>query len=140
MYASTYNTFFEDNENDQPRGYSVSSVDINENESDRSEVLLIAESDVVGVDGLPEDFALVGAYPNPFNPQTTITIAIPEPSRVELQVYNIKGQLIESIRSENMLPGVHSISWEPEQLSSGVYFITMQADQRVFKQKIMYIK
>ena len=140
FYASTFNTFFEDVENDDPRGYSVSSVDIHENESERSEVLFISESNVIGLDGLPDEFALLGAYPNPFNPQTTISIAVPEYSKVNLQVYNIKGQLVEVVKSENMLPGVHSIKWEPVDLSSGVYFVMMRVNQEVFKQKIMYIK
>ena len=91
---------------------------------------------------LPSGFALHPAYPNPFNPSTTITFDVPAQSRhaVSLQLYDIKGQLVETLVNEVFPAGSHSMQWNPVNLSSGVYIVQLKAGETVFNQKITYIK
>lgn len=72
-------------------------------------------------------------YPNPFNPTTTISFSIPEESNVELSIYNIKGQKIKSLLSDQKEPGEHTIVWNGKDdnnkpVSSGVYLYKLNVD------------
>jgi hypothetical protein len=91
---------------------------------------------------LPGTFALHPAYPNPFNPSTTISFDIPPESRyvVSLQLYDIKGQLVETLINEVLPAGNHSIQWNPQNLASGLYIVQLKTGQKIFKQKITFIK
>ena len=90
----------------------------------------------------PTEFALHQAYPNPFNPSTTISFVVPLDAKhiTQLRVYNINGQLIETLVNERMEPGSHTIQWNPVNLSSGVYIVQMKARDKTFNQKITFIK
>ncbi len=91
---------------------------------------------------VPKTFALHPAYPNPFNPSTTITFDVPVESRhaVSLQFYDIKGQLVETLINEVLPAGNHSIQWSPQNLASGLYIVQLKAGQKTFNQKITFIK
>ena len=89
---------------------------------------------------LPSDFALHPVYPNPFNPNATISFDIPDVSLVALNVYDVKGALVETLLQENMKPGKHHYNWEPQVLSSGVYFMKLTTANKSFTQKVTYIK
>jgi hypothetical protein len=89
---------------------------------------------------LPSDFALHPVYPNPFNPSATISFDIPDVSLVALNVYDVKGALVETLLQENMKPGKHHYNWEPQVLSSGVYFMKLTTANKSFTQKVTYIK
>ena len=89
---------------------------------------------------LPSDFALHPVYPNPFNPSATISFDIPDVSLVALNVYDVKGALVETLLQENMKPGKHYYNWEPQGLSSGVYFMKLTTANQTFTQKVTYIK
>lgn len=70
-------------------------------------------------------------YPNPFNPSTTISFEISQPSQlVTLEIYNIKGQKVKELFGDQLSAGQHSIIWDgvdenQEPLSSGVYFYNL---------------
>ena len=89
---------------------------------------------------LPSNFALHPVYPNPFNPSATISFDIPDVSLVALNVYDVKGALVETLLQENMKPGKHQYNWEPQGLSSGVYFMKLTTAKQSFTQKVTYIK
>ena len=89
---------------------------------------------------LPEAFSLDRAYPNPFNPTTTLSFAIPIDSEVYLSVYNLQGREVSSLINGNMEAGYHSIIWNADSHSSGVYFVKMVAGDFVNTQKLMLIK
>jgi len=89
---------------------------------------------------LPSDFTLHPVYPNPFNPSATISFDIPKVSGVELSVYDVKGALVETLLQDNMKPGKHHYTWEPQGLSSGVYFMKLTTVNKSFTQKVTYIK
>jgi len=72
-------------------------------------------------------------YPNPFNPTTTISFSIPEESKIELSVYNIKGQKIKSLLNDQIAAGEHSTVWNGEDASgrkvgSGVYLYKLNVN------------
>jgi hypothetical protein len=89
---------------------------------------------------LPDDFSLDRAYPNPFNPVTTLSFAIPIDSEVYLSIYNLQGREVSTLIDGNMNAGYHSVVWNADSHSSGVYFVKMVAGEYVNTQKLMLIK
>ena len=80
------------------------------------------------------------AYPNPFNPTTTLSFALPVISNVLLEVYDINGRLINELIKDIMDAGYHSVVWNADSYSSGVYFVKMVAGEFISTQKLMLIK
>ena len=89
---------------------------------------------------LPDDFSLDRAYPNPFNPVTTLRFALTLESEVSLTIYNLQGREVVSLINGNMDAGYHSVIWNADSYSSGVYFVKMVAGEFVNTQKLMLIK
>ena len=82
---------------------------------------------------LPKPKFTLSNYPNPFNPETNIVFNILEESKVELVIYNIKGQKIRSLLNDQITSGEHSIIWNGEddsgkKVSSGVYLYKLQVN------------
>jgi Secretion system C-terminal sorting domain/BNR/Asp-box repeat len=89
---------------------------------------------VLGVDdnanagAVADDFELLSVYPNPFNPELTITVTLYSPSNVSLKVVNIAGQTVAELASEmRMSAGKHEFSFDGSTSSSGVYFVHAEA-------------
>ena len=89
---------------------------------------------------IPEDYALHPSYPNPFNPITNISYSLPIDTKVKLEVYNINGELINTLHNGIKTAGNHSIEWNAEGYPSGVYFVKLIADEFTQTQKLMLIK
>jgi hypothetical protein len=89
---------------------------------------------------VPDDIALHNAYPNPFNPSTTIQFDVKEMNHIKLNIYDISGRQVANLISKTMAPGNHQISWNPGTLSSGVYLIELNSGTKSLKQKVTYIK
>ncbi len=74
---------------------------------------------------LPQEYSLSQNYPNPFNAKTNISFALPEETEVSIRIYNITGQLVETL-SPGLLPaGNHNVTWDANDAASGVYFYTI---------------
>ena len=95
---------------------------------------------LVEVESVPEGFGIESVYPNPFNPVTTMSFKLPMDSKVAIQIYNVQGRLIETLANHNMLAGYHSITWNADAHSSGVYFVKMVAGEFICTQKLMLVK
>jgi K319-like protein/lamin tail-like protein/type IX secretion system substrate protein len=91
-------------------------------------------------DCAPETFALDKAYPNPFNPSTTIQFSIVDASDFEISVYNIAGQKMSVLANGYAQPGVYKQVWNAADFTSGVYFIRLTAGANVATQKVVLIK
>ncbi|MDP6143936.1 MAG: T9SS type A sorting domain-containing protein, partial [Candidatus Marinimicrobia bacterium] len=93
-------------------------------------------------DMMPKEFALHPAYPNPFNPSTTISFDIPAQthSNASLRIYDITGRLVATLVDEQLAPGTHTLQWQPVNLSSGLYIVQLKAGEKIFNQKITFIK
>ncbi len=89
---------------------------------------------------VPTGFGLQRAYPNPFNPRTTISYHLPETEFVKITVYDLKGRPIAFLLNEKMTAGVHRLDWEPHNLISGIYLIQMQAGPFVSVRKCILLK
>jgi len=94
---------------------------------------------------IPEQYSLGQNYPNPFNPVTKMNFALPRTGDVSIVIYNLMGQQIRTLVSENMEYGFHTVTWNGlDQLgrpvSSGVYFSELRA--RGFRQtkKMLMLK
>jgi hypothetical protein len=89
---------------------------------------------------LPATFSLNRAYPNPFNPATTLSFALPIETEVSLTVYNLLGREVISLVNGNMEAGYHSVVWNADTHASGVYFVKMVAGSFISTQKLMLVK
>jgi hypothetical protein len=92
---------------------------------------------------LPDKLFLSPAFPNPFNPVTTLRFDIPETinsSFVFLNIYDIKGRMVEKLVEGSMLPGSHYVKWDAKQFSSGVYFVKLTYDNQSRSQKLILLK
>jgi len=87
-----------------------------------------------------DDFTLYPAYPNPFNPVTTISFNLEITSSVVVNVYNVAGQLVETIISDNLNAGYQAFNWNAKSQSSGLYIINVNANDETLSQKVLLIK
>jgi photosystem II stability/assembly factor-like uncharacterized protein len=90
-------------------------------------LLKYGELTSAGNDDIPSDILLSQNYPNPFNPSTNISFSILEESNVELSIFNIRGQKVKQLISNQLSAGQHSIIWNGEDESgksvgSGIYY------------------
>ena len=89
---------------------------------------------------VPQAFELLQNYPNPFNPVTTISFSIPDDCHVILKVYNTLGEEVFTLLDNSYSTGIHSIKWDANDLSSGIYFYRLQAGSFEKTKKLMLIK
>ena len=89
---------------------------------------------------VPEVYFLSQNYPNPFNPVTKLDFGIPEDAEVFMEVYNLQGRLVETLAKGHMTAGYHSVTWNADNHSSGVYFVMMNAGASHKTQKVMLVK
>ena len=87
------------------------------------------------------DFRLKPAYPNPFNPTTTLELAIPEQGYVSVKVFNLVGQEVATLVDGvmNATPS-YTFQWNAGNLSSGVYLVRAEGAGQVTTQKLMLLK
>ncbi len=85
-------------------------------------------------------YNLMQNYPNPFNPTTTITFAVPNQSKVKLNVYNIIGEKVAELVNREMSAGYHSISFDASSLGSGVYFYRLTSGSYSETKKLVFLK
>ncbi len=83
--------------------------------------------------------------PNPFNPTTTISYSIPKDDKVELKVYNIKGQLVKTLVNDHLEAGSHKAVWNGDNqsgknVSSGIYLYRLEAGGRAIARKMLLLK
>jgi hypothetical protein len=93
----------------------------------------------------PEAFELLGNYPNPFNPSTTISFALNEPTYVSIDVFNALGQSVAQLGNRVFDAGRHEVSWNARdarghEVGSGVYFYRLQAGDQVDTRKMMLLR
>jgi len=109
--------------------------------------------DDVVVGGTPSDDPTVpviatelhGNYPNPFNPETTITYSVKTAEPVTIGIYNVKGQLVKTLVNETKEAGNHSVVWRGDDnsgrsVSSGVYYYKMNAGKYSSTRKMILMK
>jgi hypothetical protein len=101
-----------------------------------SEVTIVEENLIEA----PSSYILSQNYPNPFNPSTTIRYSVPQLSKVVIKVYDILGNEIATLMDEEKSVGTYEITWNAENLPSGVYFYQMRAGDYVNTKKMILLK
>lgn len=94
---------------------------------------------------IPVTTSKITNYPNPFNPNTNIHFSVPKDSRVNVQIYNIKGQNIKNLLNNTLKAGNHSLTWDGtdnngNHVTSGIYLIKMQGDGFKSNHKMSLLK
>ncbi len=89
---------------------------------------------------LPKSYALEPAYPNPFNPTTTISYALPSASPVRLTVYDLQGRTVAKLVDGMRDAGVHEVTWDAMGFASGIYFCRIEAGEFEAVRKLMLVK
>ncbi|MCB9207815.1 MAG: T9SS type A sorting domain-containing protein [Ignavibacteriales bacterium] len=101
-------------------------------------------SDVIEVEVLPTKYELFQNYPNPFNPSTNIKFSLPEDAKVNINIYNVLGERVASVLSEELKAGFHQIDFNSNsagyQLSSGVYLYTIESKNFSQVKKMILMK
>ena len=115
------------------------------NYSDSSEIFTISiSSGIKHGKSLIEDYTLYPAYPNPFNPTTTIEYAIPERANVQLTVTNLVGEEVAVLINQTMDAGSYRVEFNATSakgvLPSGIYFYRITAGEFTASQKMILIK
>ena len=88
----------------------------------------------------PKDYALEQNYPNPFNPSTRIVYKVPADGFVRLKIFNILGEEMRTVVDGYLAAGTYSFDFSSENLSSGVYYYSMFADNFVETRKMIVLK
>ena len=89
---------------------------------------------------VPDKFSLFEAYPNPFNPSTTISFELPTNSDVKISIYDISGKHVETIVNNKMQAGAHEVTWNASAYSSGVYIYKIESESYSETKKMILIK
>jgi flagellar hook assembly protein FlgD len=94
---------------------------------------------------IPKQFALSQNYPNPFNPKTVIRYTVRAQNLVPLQhvdlsIYNILGQKVATLVNKKQLAGSYQVEWDASDVSSGVYYYRLVAEEYSEVKKMVVIK
>ena len=102
--------------------------------------IIVANSSEEIVVTTVSEFGLSTAYPNPFNPTTTVSLTVPSADHVSVKVYNLMGQVVGVLADGMMEANVHSFTWDASNMSSGVYLIKAESSSSVDIQKVLLVK
>jgi hypothetical protein len=89
---------------------------------------------------LPTSFQLFQNYPNPFNPTTKISFSLPIISKITLSIYDLIGRHITTLIDDQLDAGYHRFTFDASNLSSGIYFYQLQANNFIATKKMVFIK
>ena len=89
---------------------------------------------------LPEIFSVSPAYPNPFNPLTTIRFTVAVESRIVVTISDAAGKVVEIIANETLPSGIYQTRWNAAGFASGTYYCAVRSGSKVKVQKIVLLK
>ena len=103
------------------------------------DMIVANSSDQIAV-STPSMFALDAAYPNPFNPSTTMRLHVPVESNVNVSVYNLMGQQVDVLHNGLLSSGYTTLTWNAADLPSGMYIVKAISNSYTSTQKLMLLK
>lgn len=86
------------------------------------------------------DFYLAQNYPNPFNPNTKIVVRLPFKTEIQLNIYNLSGEIVTKLASGEYQAGTHEFNFEASDLPSGIYFYKIESAEFSEAKKMVYLK
>ena len=99
--------------------------------------------DVTGLEQtsqMPEIYSLAQNYPNPFNASTNIRFLLPEKAEVSVEIYNLLGQKVVTLLEGELPAGNHSVTWDASDVSSGIYYYRLTADNQSSIKRMTLLK
>lgn len=97
-------------------------------------------TDVKDDNNLPAEYKLEQNHPNPFNPTTTISYALPKQGNVIIKVYDINGNEIKTLINKTQNAGYYNVTFDASNLSSGLYFYSIISETFIATKKMMLLK
>lgn len=90
-------------------------------------------------------FQLFNNYPNPFNPETTIRFTLNQSQKINLNIFDAQGRLINRLVNREMQPGDYSFKWNgmddtDRRVASGVYFYQLSGNSHIIVKKMQFLK
>jgi len=100
---------------------------------------------IIPENGIDEQFALAANYPNPFNPTTVIPYTIKNSGQVNLNIYDMNGELVRTLMNEELPAGHHEVIWDGKNnagmdVTTGMYISTLTAGDQSDSRKMLLIK
>ena len=89
---------------------------------------------------LPNEIKLYPPYPNPFNPQTHISFSVDKTTFISINIYDINGRQVQNIHDKKTSVGYYQLIWNSDDISSGIYFVVLQSEDKVKTHKLMLMK
>lgn len=99
-------------------------------------------SNVTGLNNniVPSEINLYQNYPNPFNPSTTIRFSLPQQTNLKINIYNMLGQLVETLADGTYEAGYHKVTFNASSLPSCAYIYRLESDAFVQVKKMLVLK
>ncbi|MCF7912055.1 MAG: T9SS type A sorting domain-containing protein [Candidatus Cloacimonetes bacterium] len=91
-------------------------------------------------DAISDIYTRAANYPNPFNPETTIAFNLPQSAQVQLNIYNVKGQFIETLVNAQLAAGNHQMTWNATSQPSGIYYFSLKTEGRIINHRMVLLK
>ena len=88
----------------------------------------------------PRKFGLEQNYPNPFNPSTVINYSLENPSHVSVKIFNMLGKEVATLIDKIMSPGQHTVQWNAQGFSSGIYFYQLKTGDIIQTKKMVLLR
>jgi len=88
----------------------------------------------------PDSYELFQNYPNPFNPETEIMFRLSASGHVILKIYDMLGTLVQTLVNEYRPSGIYKATWNPERISSGVYFYSLEVNGTKMTKKMILLR
>jgi hypothetical protein len=89
---------------------------------------------------MPVETALLSSYPNPFNPSTVISYQLTDVGFVNLSIYDVSGRMVANLVDGWRDAGVHEVTFEASDMSTGVYIARLTVGSQQTSQKLLLIK
>ncbi|HEY3295652.1 MAG TPA: T9SS type A sorting domain-containing protein [bacterium] len=122
---------------EQTYWYYLADVDISGNRTEHKD--LTRSATVRADNGIPTSYSLA-AYPNPFNPATTITFSLPIAEHVQVTIYDVAGRRVCDVADGLFAAGIHRVTFDGAQLPSGVYVAQMKTAATTHSTKLLLLK
>jgi hypothetical protein len=100
---------------------------------------------IVNIELIPKELTLEGNYPNPFNPTTTIKFGLPDEMPVEISIYSITGEKVNTLINQELSAGYYQLNWSGtdnsgNKVASGIYIYTLKAGSKRLTSKMLFTK
>lgn len=103
-------------------------------------MVIVGDPNSVGSPSTGDNPLALANYPNPFNPTTTISFAMPQAGYAKLDIYNTLGQLVATLVEEKLEAGVHAVTWNASGQASGLYLYRLTMSDFIETKKMVLIK